>query len=394
MKRMKGAARGPHVKESCRRAALLLGLALLDAPLLVGQDATPLSPDSNGGGIPFTLKCGRSPDVYMEILIGVRGGSGTWVDWVQGICTEVSNDGKWIGAETTTGVSGTTTGTGFTIRCPAGHAVSALGGRAGQWVNRLSVSCRPLSTGGTLTGSPVLAGETSGTEGERAFGPNECLSNQPAVALLGNSGRIPLGSSIVERIGLSCALPDIAKLIALTLNAPSVVAPNSLRATAAFSRIVPSGVSLRLSSAAPSIASVRTSVSVPQREASTTFEITTVASSGGCADIRATHAGIEKSARLVVHPPVTAGAAVSLIIPDQAVLVGGRLTLRVSTPSVRMGVVALSSSDPSIATVPASVTTAGMLHSADFPAIGVREGCAIITAAFQGTTSRRAILVR
>jgi hypothetical protein len=351
----------------------------------------------NGGGEEFRLPCGRSPTtVQPEVLIGIQGGSGTWVEWVQGICRAVTNDGQWASSETTTYLSGTKTGTGFVIRCPRNHAVSGLSGYAGGWLDQLTVLCRPLGAAGALSGSAVRAGETSGSRNERSFGPNECSGNAPAMWLRGNEGKIPLGPSVIERIGLTCALPLIAKLTGITFPAVSVVAPNSIRATAWFNRAVPSGTIVALSTGAISIARTGGTVSIPTGTSNTTFDITSVA--GGCVDIRANHAGIAKSARLAVHPPVSVGAKVALSSPDQTAAPGSQLTLRVVTPGVS-GLVTLSSSNSAIARVPQSVTTSRSRNidpsgSANVTLNATSAGCAIITATFQGTTSRRTILVK
>jgi hypothetical protein len=373
-------------------------VALWCAPVLAGQDTTtPLSPDSNGGGNPFTLTCGIYT-VRTHVLIGIQGGSGTWVDWVQGICSEVSNDGRWAGTETTTGRSQAATGTSYALRCPRNHAVSAVSGYAGGWLDRLTVYCRPIGTGGVLAGSTVRAGETSGSTNQRAFGPNECPGNEPAVGLIGNAGKIPLGPSVVERIGLTCAVPMISKLKDLTLSGISVVAPNKIRATLSFSFVTPSGTSVALTSFATPIATVPSSVSIPAGTSTRTFDIASVAGPGGCVDILAKHAGLQQSVRLAVHPPVSAVAKVTLSSPDQAAAPGSQQTLRVVTPGVTSGLVTLSSSNSAIATVPASVTTSRVRNvdlsgSASVTLNATGTGCAIITAAFQGTTSRRTILV-
>lgn len=187
-----------------RAHLLLISLLLLAVaaatPAVLLEDA-PLSPDSDGGGAGFTLACQDD-----EVLVGVAGREGNGIDRVQAVCSQVSDEGAWVGTLHKRGAAGGSGGTEFEIRCPANKAVSALGGRSGQWIDRLTVYCdglanmtlwRASSGDGTIAGS---AG-TSGGVLSSGWGPNKCASTNPRRPATGLRG---LAGSYVDRIGVRC----------------------------------------------------------------------------------------------------------------------------------------------------------------------------------------------
>lgn len=373
-------------------AALLI--AVLGAPVPVTAQNTSLSPDSDGGGTTFsTLSCGAN-----RVLMAVSGRSGMWTDRVQGVCVQITADGRWIGSETTTSSSPGTSGNPFSLRCPPNHAVTGLVGRSGNWVDRLAVRCKPLTNGGALSGSAVLARTSSnetavGGSGGSSFGPTDCASNVPARGIIGQSGSVPTGASYVDQIGLNCGMPTPFRISGMTLSPNPATGPGSVSGTISFNRAAPANFSVSLTSNNTTVASPSgSSVSVSAGATSAPFTVSTT-NQGGCATITASHAGSISNGGLIVHPP-SVGSAIALTVP-QTVFVG--VTTQTGTVRGSPGtVVALSSSQPNLVSVPASVTlprTATRSAEAQFAItpMGMSSGCATISATSGTTTIRRTV---
>jgi hypothetical protein len=112
----------------------------------------------------------------------------------------------------------------------------------------------------------------------------------------------------------------------------------------------------------------------------------------GCARITGTLGTRTRTQYVVVHPASTA-ATLTLTIPNQILPLGGAIPSSVGTgtgPSA-LADVSLSSSNPSIATVPASVRL--QRGSAQFTIATRGPGCATITATLGSQTVRRTVQV-
>ena len=350
-----------------------------------GESATQLSPDSDGGGTAFTITCG--PD---RVLVGITGASGQWVDRVQGLCMQVTNDGQWIGSETMTPPTTGTSGTPFSLRCAANSAVSALSGRSGSWVDRLQVHCSPLSFAGSIQSTLQLAGAVGGTGGTAAFGPNRCEDRRPARAITGTMGQV-LGVGTVGRIGLRCARAAVLGLDRLTLMAFSTNLPNPGRGQLSLTRTTPATFAIALASSNPAVASVPPSVAVSAGQSSASFTIRAVAT--GCTIITASADNKSSPEPFVVQfPPQGDLTQFELGTPNQALIAGVR-----SQGSVRVGgragqTVALASSNPSVVAVPATVT-ASLGGIGSFAITPLARGCATITATLGPLVYRRVVMV-
>lgn len=161
---------------------------------------------------------------------------------------------------------------------------------------------------------------------------------------------------------------------------------------------------IQLASQNTRIATVPTSMTIPAGQTSGAFTVRTSTSIPGCADIAATMGGITKRATIFVLPaPAPSGAPMRVTVPSSAV--GGQTVQgRVGLLGVTAGThtVQLSSSNTNVATVPASVTVSATQNevtvsgSASFPITTTTVGhtqCAVITATFNGTTSKGLIKV-
>lgn len=166
-----------------------------------------------GGGTAYTLDCPSN-----QVLVGIKGRAGSWIDRIHGVCVKVNYDGSWSGGTTTTSYKGGSGGTAFSRTCASGYAVSGISGRAGSLVDQIRIYCRKLvnatndglKNAGRLTGSRTGLSSVGGGGGQ-AFGRYDCLDNMPGRGLRGRSG------SSLDRIQLYCrvgsTLPSTPTLI-------------------------------------------------------------------------------------------------------------------------------------------------------------------------------------
>jgi hypothetical protein len=149
-------------------------------------------------------------------------------------------------------------------------------------------------------------------------------------------------------------------------------------------------VVVALSSSNPQVVSVPSGVPIQPNSATGAFVATGVGP--GCAKITGTLGTRTRTEYVVVHPASTA-STLTLTIPNQILPLGGAVPSSVRTgigPSA-MADVSLSSSNPSIATVPASVRL--QRGSAQFTIATRGEGCATITATLGSQIVRRTVHV-
>ncbi len=149
--------------------------------------------DSIGGqgGTPFDLSCGSN-----EVLAGIYGQSGTYLNSVGARCVSVAQDGEWIGQPRNIGTTGSRNGAQYSSTCPSGWAVSGFSGRSDRFVNQVRLECQKLDSATTATGTvqPLTrAGQNNGTE----RGPFSCAGNV-ATGITGRSG------SWMDAFGLQC----------------------------------------------------------------------------------------------------------------------------------------------------------------------------------------------
>ena len=157
----------------------------------------------------------------------------------------------------------------------------------------------------------------------------------------------------------------------LTLNPTSVVGgAQSSTGTVTLSGPAPTGGAVvSLSSSNPSVAAVPASVTVPAGASSASFAVTTAAVvAPTTVTISASYGGTSTAASLTVTPP---GVTLSSLTLSPTSVIGGTQsstgTVTLSGPAPTGGaVVSLSSSSPSVAAVPASVTVPAGASGASF----------------------------
>jgi hypothetical protein len=195
--------------------------------------------------------------------------------------------------------------------------------------------------------------------------------------------------------------PAGGALSTLTLNPSTLVGGQTGQGTVTISVPAPAGGAVvALSSeagAGPHVVSVPASVTVPAGETSATFAVTTQpVTQAAASTIRATYNGSTLTALQNVSP----GLALSSVSLNPATVVGGNtsqgtVTLTTAAPSGG-AVVSLSSSNPGVASVPASVTVPAGSSGASFTisttAVSASTS-AVISAAFDGVTRTATLTV-
>jgi hypothetical protein len=149
-------------------------------------------------------------------------------------------------------------------------------------------------------------------------------------------------------------------------------------------------VVVALSSSNPQVVSVPSGAPIQPNSLTGAFVATGVAP--GCATITGTLGTRTRTQYVVVHPASTA-STLTLTVPNQILPLGGSVPSSVRTgigPSA-LADVSLSSSNPSIAAVPASVRL--QRGSAQFTIATRAAGCATITATLGSQTVRRTVQV-
>jgi uncharacterized repeat protein (TIGR03803 family) len=249
-----------------------------------------------------------------------------------------------------------------------------------------------MDTGGTVT----LVHTFTGPDGAK---PQAALVQGADGGLYGSTvvgGATGLG--VLFRLD-PAASPSVS-LTSLTLNPAQVTGGAPSTGTVTLSAPAPSGgVSLLLTSSSPALASVPGSVTVPAGSTSVTFQVTTVTvTSTATATITGSYGGQSRSATLTVVP--SAGVKLSSLTLSPTLVRGGvnstgtvRLTAAAPTGGA---VVTLRSSNPGVASVPASVTVPAGLSSATFTVRTARVSkttTVTISAAYGGVTKTALLTV-
>src|SRR6266478_167844 len=169
------------------------------------------------------------------------------------------------------------------------------------------------------------------------------------------------------------ATPPPPTLSSLTLNPTSVNGGSPSTGSVTLSGPAPSGGALvSLSSSNTAVATVLANVTIPAGATSLTFTVTTLAVTASTPiTISASYAGVAKTASLTVTPQPPSGPTLTSLTLNPTSVNGGSPStgsVTLSGPAPTAGaIVSLSSSDTTVATVPASVTVpAGATTSAAF----------------------------
>ena len=196
--------------------------------------------------------------------------------------------------------------------------------------------------------------------------------------------------------------PPPAVLGSLDTNPSTVIGGNASSGTVVLSTGAPEGGAvISLSSSAPGVASVPATTTAPSNSFTATFTIaTTAVSANRIVTITASYNGTTRSANLTVTPDTpTAGATLTNFFVNPTSVTGGSsaqggvVLMAAATADVP---VALSSANPGVASVPASVTVPSGSQSAVFTittsAVSADTG-ATISATLNGVTKTATLAV-
>lgn len=185
--------------------------------------------------------------------------------------------------------------------------------------------------------------------------------------------------------------PANAALASVAVSPASVTGGQSANGTVTLSAPAPAGGAVVSLTSANPAATVAESVTVAANATTAPFSVSTNAvTATTIGNISATYAGITKTANFTVSAPTTTPAALQSLILNPTTLAGGAtsigtVTLTIPAPSGG-AVVNLSSSRPTRATVPASITIAAGSQSATF-AVTTRRGNKRVTATIMASYS-------
>jgi hypothetical protein len=180
-----------------------------------------------------------------------------------------------------------------------------------------------------------------------------------------------------------------------------VVGGNPSTGTVTLSSAAPSGGALISLGSASTAVTVPGSVSVGQGATSASFGITTSAvTTQTLVTLSATYGGATKTTTFTVNPAAVSTTLASLTLNSTRVKAGSSVTgtVRLSAPAPAGGAtVLLGSSNPALASVPASVVVAAGATSKTFvvsTAAKASTGTVTISASYLGTTKTAALSVR
>lgn len=255
----------------------------------------------------------------------------------------------------------------------------------------------------TQGGGPGVPGGvifTRSTDSGKTFSPHQQIAGMGAqnlTAAVDSAGNIYTVWSQVVSTGNgdiffdrgAAPAPPVISLASLSLSSPSLTGGNSATSSVTLSGAASvGGTTISLASSNPAVASVPPSVTVPAGGTSASFNVvTTAVSTPASITISASFNGVTQTATLTVLPPILAVLALN---PSSAT--GGSSstgTIALSGPAPSEGVVvALSSSNPAVARVPANVTVPAGSTNARFTMDTRAVPCLLnqvtISAAFSG----------
>ena len=397
-------------KTKCVGTWMMALLALFPAALSATESVTASA--GGTGGNPYTIDCGRT-----QAMVGVQGDIATSstaayvVGSIQAMCVGLNADGSWNGtpapAPRIAGVYRATAP--VSILCSQNHAVSAISGRSGLYVDSLRIQCAPLVEPGHLSGvGSVHSGEIGGRAGN-AFGPFFCPSDKPGKGFTGKAG------DWIDSVALVCDYPPVAdpvvKSLTLNPNSPvdvkgiplnsrSVVGGTAVNGSVTLNANAPSsGTLVNLSMSVPNVAAFQSNpITVPSGTKTAPFVVdTNPVSSNKTTSISATpNTGSLSAAALTVQEPSLQSLSLSTTKTSPGGSVTGTVTLSGKAFSGGVAVI-LTSSDTAAATVPATVTIPQNQTAGTFPVtVGSanQNGCSVVSAAYNQVRQDGILAVR
>lgn len=206
----------------------------------------------------------------------------------------------------------------------------------------------------------------------------------------------PTAFRLARPLAACTALVLLSAAARMTAIRPSVVVPSYAvplaSATSGSVRLSEASASVivaTLASSNPAIAWVPGNVAFQPRTTEMPFIVRGVAP--GCATVSATAAGATSGPRHIVVHPASPDTDVKLTVRNIIYPLGASVQTTFTTTSRAVGTATLSSSNPSVALVPATTTFARGSGAFTLAARGI--GCAIISVTVGGNTSRKTVQV-
>ncbi len=300
-------------------------------------------------------------------------------------------------AEYQTAAAGGGGGTTFVLRCPRDHAMSGIQGRAGSLIDQLHIRCGALTAGPKLASIGSVLAAQAGGSGGTAFGPFDCVDSKPGHGLIGHAG------SFVDQLRLGCDFPPAPLR---SSNATLVI--GNLRTSIArvegnplmevYVSSAPLGAySIPVRNNNPSVARTIVPDAFEERRQPGVNEI--LIGNVGCASFDVGFPGDAlKHVELLVERPGGPALTLSLSIVEWTASTTSAFgTLTTSNPAPAAGIsVALTSSQPNLAIVPATVTIPSGTRTTSFEIrrAGPSSACVVISAAAVGANSQSVMLFR
>lgn len=167
------------------RCYVLLSVAVAGLALSIGARAAAyVSPlVGGGGGDNYTRSCGTG-----GILVGLQGKFGSWIDQLTPICVQVAANGTLGSTFTLSRIGGTG---GLNIEefvCPSGKILAGLVVRWASFINTVELRCASWDTANKSRGATLSGAGTVGSSGGVTTTSLTCPGSQVAKALKGKAG--------------------------------------------------------------------------------------------------------------------------------------------------------------------------------------------------------------
>ena len=293
---------------------------------------------------------------------------------------------------------------------------------SGLTLSALTVSPTLIAGGATATGTVILTGAAPAGGAVVAL-----TSGDPTIASVPASVTVAAGATtatftitaktiaVASSVLISASFGGVTRgmfvtvlepaptgrqLTALTIAQNTVVGGTPVQGTVTLASAVGAATVVTLTSTDPATATVPASVTVPAGVASATFTITTLpVTSVGFAVISGQAGGVTRSDNLTTLPPPTGPTLISVVFFPARVGGGGPVTGRVrfNGPATEGAQVSLTSSNPNVVQVPASIVVIKNASIADFPvttsAVGANKNVTVsATACCGGLGSANGVL--
>jgi hypothetical protein len=136
-----------------------------------------------GGGTAYSRGCGS-----LGVLVGLQTKFGSWIDQITPVCQQFSANGTIDDIFTLARIGGTG---GINIeeaRCPAGKVLAGLVVRWGTYTNSVELRCASWTASNKTRGTSLSGGGTIGTGGGVTTTSLSCPAGQVGKGLKGKAG--------------------------------------------------------------------------------------------------------------------------------------------------------------------------------------------------------------